>query len=79
MQLRQTVAEISPKIDEEEEELDESLKSEVDKSMGIVTHITEALTMIKPTDPLRLVKREARKKRKCSDSSHLPIDSPRVI
>jgi hypothetical protein len=41
----------------------------VDKSMGIVTHIGEALARIKHTEPLRLAKREARKKRKCSDSS----------
>ena len=36
------------------------MKDRVDKSMGIVTRITEALARIKPTDPLRLVKREAR-------------------
>jgi hypothetical protein len=45
------------------------MKDHVDKSMGIVTHIAEALARIKPTEPLRLVKREARKKRNCSDSS----------
>jgi hypothetical protein len=45
------------------------MKGHVDKSMGIVTHITEALSRIKPTDPIRLVKREALKKRNCSDSS----------
>jgi hypothetical protein len=45
------------------------MKDRVDKSMGIVTHIAEALPRIKPTDPLRLAKREARKKRNCSDSS----------
>ena len=41
------------------------MKDRVDKSMGIVTHITEALARIKPTDPLRLAKREGRKKRNC--------------
>ncbi len=45
------------------------MKDHVDKSMGIVTHIAEALTRIKPTVSLRLAKREARKKRNCSDSS----------
>ncbi len=45
------------------------MKDRVDKSMGIVTHIAEALARDKPTDPLRLTKREARKKRNCSDSS----------
>ena len=45
------------------------MKDRVDKSMGIVTHIVEALTRINPTEPLRLAKREARKKRNCSDSS----------
>jgi hypothetical protein len=45
------------------------MKGLVDKSMGIVTLITEALTRIKPPDPLRLDKRETHKKRNCSDSS----------
>jgi hypothetical protein len=46
------------------------MKDRVDKSMGIVTHtVVEPLVRIKPTDPLRLAKREARKKRNCSDSS----------
>ncbi len=45
------------------------MKDRVDKSMGIVTHIAEALARIKLTDPLRLAKREARKKRNWSDSS----------
>jgi hypothetical protein len=45
------------------------MKDLVDKSMGIVTRIAEALARIKPTEPLRLDKREARKKRNCSDSS----------
>jgi hypothetical protein len=40
----------------------------VDRSIGIVTHIAEALAKIKPTEPLRLAKRKARKKRNCSDS-----------
>ena len=44
------------------------MKDRVDKSMGIVTNIAEALVGIEPTDPLRSAKREARKKRKCSDS-----------
>jgi hypothetical protein len=37
------------------------MKDLVDKSIGIVTHIAEALARIKPTESLRLVKREARK------------------
>ena len=45
------------------------MKGLVDKSMGIVTHITEALARIKPTESLRLDKREVRKKRNYSDSS----------
>jgi hypothetical protein len=45
------------------------MKDPVDKSMGIETHIEEVLTRIKPTDLVRLVKREALKKRNCSDSS----------
>jgi hypothetical protein len=45
------------------------MKGLVDKSMGIVTHITKVLVRIKPTDPLTLDKREARKKRNYSDSS----------
>jgi hypothetical protein len=45
------------------------MKGRVDKSMGIVTRIAEALARIKPTDPLRLAKREAHQKRNCSDSS----------
>jgi hypothetical protein len=35
------------------------MQGRVDKLMGIVTHITEDLTKIKPTDPLRLTKSEA--------------------
>jgi hypothetical protein len=45
------------------------MKDLVDKSIGIVTRNAEALARIKPTDPLRLDKREAHKKRNCSDSS----------
>jgi hypothetical protein len=45
------------------------MKDLVDKSMGIVTLIPETLPRIKPTDPLRLANREARKKRNFSDSS----------
>ncbi len=45
------------------------MKDRVDKSMGIVTQITEVLSRIKPTEPLRLAKREAHKKRNWSDSS----------
>jgi hypothetical protein len=45
------------------------MKGLVDKSMGIVTRIAESLARIKPTDPLRLDKRESHKKRNCSDSS----------
>ncbi len=45
------------------------MKGLVDKSMGIVTHITETFDRIKPTEPLRLDKRETHKKRNCSDSS----------
>jgi hypothetical protein len=45
------------------------MKDPVDKSMGIVTHVVEVLARIKPTEYLRLAKREDRKKRNCSDSS----------
>jgi hypothetical protein len=45
------------------------MKDHVDKSMGIVTRIGEALSKIKPTQSSRLTKREDRKKRNCSDSS----------
>jgi hypothetical protein len=45
------------------------MKDRIDTSMGIVTLIAEALAKIKPTDPFRLAKCEARKKRNCSDSS----------
>jgi hypothetical protein len=45
------------------------MKDHVDKSMGIVTHIAETLTRIKPTESLILAKRESLKKRNCSDSS----------
>jgi hypothetical protein len=47
----QTVAELRPKIDYEKEALDEwSMKDHVDKSLGIVTRITEDLSRIKPTE-----------------------------
>jgi hypothetical protein len=39
------------------------MKDHVDKSMGIVTRIAEALARIKPTESLRLAKCEVRKKR----------------
>jgi hypothetical protein len=45
------------------------MKGRVDKSMGIVTRIAEALAKIKPTETSRLANRESRKKRNCSDSS----------
>ena len=45
------------------------MKDHVDKSMGIVTRIVEAFPRIKPAESLRLVEREARQKRNCSDSS----------
>jgi hypothetical protein len=37
------------------------MKGLVDKSLGIVTRITESLARIKPTEPLRLDKRETRR------------------
>jgi hypothetical protein len=43
------------------------MKVLVDKSMGMVTRIVEALARIKPTEPLRLDKREVCKKRNCSE------------
>ena len=79
MPLTQTVAELRPKIDiqkrrhstrvKKTRESLRGMKDRVDKSMGIVTRIAEALARIKPTEPLRLAKREAHKKRNCSDSS----------
>jgi hypothetical protein len=45
------------------------MKDLVDKSMGIVTHIVEVLTGMKPTESIRLDKREVHKKRNWSDSS----------
>ncbi len=45
------------------------MKDLVDKSMGIVTRMSETLARIKPTEPLRIANREARKKRNCSGSS----------
>ena len=41
------------------------MKGSVDKSMGIVTLIPETLAKIKPTEPLILAKRAARKKQNC--------------
>ena len=38
------------------------MKSRVDKSMGIVTRITEALARIKPKGPLRLAKKKRKTK-----------------
>jgi hypothetical protein len=45
------------------------MKTNVDKSMSIVTRITESLSKIKPTESIRLDKRVTRQKRNCSDSS----------
>jgi hypothetical protein len=39
------------------------MKGHVDRSMGIVTLIVEDLAKIKPTEPLRLPKPAARRKR----------------
>jgi hypothetical protein len=39
------------------------MKGRVDKSRGIVTLIAEALAKIKPTEPYRLAKQAARRKR----------------
>ena len=58
--LRQIVPEIRPKMDDlrrggtrrELKKRGRGMKDRVDKSMGIVTRITEALTRIKPTEPL---------------------------
>ena len=44
------------------------MKDRVEKSIGLVTYITEVLAKIKPTESLRLANREDRKKRNCSDS-----------
>ena len=44
------------------------MKGHVDRSIGIVTRIEEDFVKIKPTEPVRLAKREAHKKRNCSDS-----------
>jgi hypothetical protein len=53
------------------------MKGHVDKSMGIVTHITEALDRIKPTDPLTLAQCETHKKRNFSDfSGNSPVKIP---
>ncbi len=45
------------------------MKEHVDKSMGIVTLIAEALAKIKPTEPFIFPKSETHKKRNYSDSS----------
>ena len=56
------------------------MKDHVDKSMGIVSRLAEALARIKPTEPLRLAKREARKKRNWSDpSGNSPVKIPYKI
>jgi hypothetical protein len=47
------------------------MKDRVDKLMGIVTLMTVVLSNIKPTEPLRLVKRTDRQKRNCLDSSKI--------
>jgi hypothetical protein len=47
--------------------------------MGIVTLIAKDLARIKPTEPLRLAKREAHKKRNFSDSSGNSSDSKVLI
>ena len=45
------------------------MKDHVDKSMGILTRITETLPKIKPTELLRVVKNTVWRKRNWSDSS----------
>jgi hypothetical protein len=45
------------------------MKDHVDKWKGIVTHSSEVLVKIKPTEPLRLAKRAVRQNRNCSDCS----------
>ena len=45
------------------------MKDRVDKSMGIVTLITEDLGNIKPTDPLTLANQTVLRKRNWSDSN----------
>jgi hypothetical protein len=44
------------------------MNDRVDKSMGIVTLMTEDLSNIKPIEPLRLSKQAARRKKKNKDS-----------
>jgi hypothetical protein len=39
------------------------MKDRVDKSMGIVTRITETLPKINPAEPIGFAKRAARRKR----------------
>jgi hypothetical protein len=74
--LRQIVVSIEPEMEQrrggarrELKKRGRGMKDRVDKSMGIVTLIAEALAKINPTEPFRFAKRAARKKRKCSDSS----------
>ena len=49
------------------------MKDHVDKSRGIAILIDEVLDKIKPTEPLRLVKHAARRKRK---GQIPPVSSP---
>ncbi len=55
------------------------MKDRADKSMEIVTGTTETLARIKPTDPLRLVKREVHKKLKKRNFSDSSGNSPDKI
>ncbi len=50
------------------------MKDHVDKSMGIITRIVEALTRIKATETLRLAQCEARKKPNYSDTGRFLRD-----
>ena len=45
------------------------MKGRVDKSREIEILMAEALTKVKPTEPLRLAKQAARRNRNWSDSS----------
>ena len=45
------------------------MKDRDERSRGIVTRMTDAFTIIKPTTPFRLVKHEGLRKRNWSDSS----------
>jgi hypothetical protein len=53
------------------------MKDLVDKSMGIVILIAEALAKIKHTEPLRYAKRATRKKRNFSLRIHQVILRPK--